>query len=717
MSPLQLTASTATKQAVTTRRAVGKLAPDSASLQAVRDESWQPVDRVVSNLDIGGDGLQVVGGARIIRRVLDSSRTRTLFDNLFGNLFDNLFDKLFDNPFDQVSADLFVRTPRSPGGNSNRRSCATPWAIGLLLACHLGLVGCGRSSSDLPQRVVLITIDTLRADRVGCYGAARAHTPTLDAAAASGVRFETAISPTPLTLPSHTSLMTGLQPPSHGVRHNSIYVLSAEIPTLAEQMRAAGFETAAFVGAAVLSRRFGLDRGFGVYDDGFLDGRMSGTVGYAERPAGAVVDATLDWLGTAPDRFFLWVHFYDPHTDHKPPRGFASAFASDPYAGEIAYVDAQLGRLLGRIRARWGPEQLLLAITSDHGESLGEHGEITHSYTIYEATQRIPLILSGAGLPAGAVVSQLARLIDVAPTLTALSGAPALAPTDGRSLVALIEGDEQLARSAYIETLATQLDHGWSPLIGIRSGRYKFIRAPRPELYDLVRDPAELRNRADVEPDVADRLDRTLTEYASSQNAEIHPAGVAPRPVPEAERRQLESLGYTVPGGLVMGAVASLGVVGGPDPKDEIGVLGVIASAQGAMADGRTADALALLEAQGGSGSVVAAMRAAAALSLRDFERAETDARAVLRVQARRPDIEMILGSALEGNGDVSGALAAYRRSVALDPSAAAPHRGIGRTLQALGDPHGATAAFARARALSAPGRQGGPEFPAQESE
>jgi choline-sulfatase len=629
----------------------------------------------------------VTCGARIIRRELDSSRTRT--------------------PFANESARVLDSTTRSPERNPTRRSCATRWAVGWFVAWQFGLSGCERLAPppEPPLRVVLITIDTLRADHVGCYGAARAHTPHLDAAAANGVRFETAVSPTPLTLPSHASLMTGLDPPSHGIRHNSIYVLRAGIPTLAQRMREAGFETAAFVGAAVLSKRFGLARGFGNYDDTFGGGRMSGAVGYAERPAAAVVDATLDWLQGAPDRFFLWIHFYDPHSDHTPPPGFASAFASDLYAGEIAYVDSQIGRLLGRIRERWGSQRLLLAITSDHGESLGEHGEITHSYSIYEATQRVPLILQGPGLPVGAVVTQPARLIDVAPTLLALSAAPALEATDGRSLVSLIEGKEEIERTTYMETLATQLDHGWSPLLGMRSGRYKFIRAPRPELYDLVRDPAERRNRIDLEPAVASRLDEMLSERVARSQGLPHGVADAARTVPESERNQLESLGYVVPGGLALGASDKLGVVGGLDPKDEMEVLGVIASAHSAMSDGRTADALALLVAQGESGSAVAAMRAAAALSLRDYERAADDARAVLRVQPARPDIEMILGGALEGTADLAGALSAYRRSVALDPSSAAAHRGVGRALMGVGDRKGAIAAFERADQLTASDR------------
>ncbi len=604
--------------------------------------------------------------------------------------------------FGNVAVGIFDRSPQTPERNSMHRKHATTVSVVFLVGCHLVLSGCGRlaPSEPTPQRIVLITIDTLRADRVGCYGAARAHTPNLDAAASAGVRFETTLAPTPLTLPSHASLLTGLEPPSHGIRHNSIYVLPTAIPTLAEQMQSAGFETAAFVGAAVLSRRFGLNRGFAHYDDSFGGGRMSGAVGYAERPAGAVVDSTLEWLRDAPDRFFIWVHFYDPHSDHQPPSGFMSAFASDPYAGEIAYVDAQIGRLLGQIRQRWGPDDLMIAITSDHGESLGEHGEITHSYTIYEATQRVPLILQGPGIPAGTVVPELARLIDVAPTLLSLGGGPALPSADGRDLVPLIEGRERAARSGYMETLATQLDHGWSPLLAIRQGRHKFIRAPRPELYDLVRDPREEYNQAEVEPEIAAHLDRLLTERLATLSAvaeKTQRARPVTRTVPAAERRQLESLGYAVPGRPTNHALDALGVVGGPDPKDEIGILGVLASAHGALSEGRAADALELLVAHEDAGSAVAAVRAAAALTVGDFARAETDARAVLGVQPNRPDIELILGRSLEGTGDISGALQAYRRSLALDPSVIPAHRGVGRALLGLGDREGAQAAFARA--------------------
>jgi arylsulfatase A-like enzyme len=337
--------------------------------------------------------------------------------------------------------------------------------------------------------------------------------------AAQGVRFETAISPAPLTLPSHASLMTGLDPPRHGVRHNSIHRLAAGVPTLAEHMRAHGMATAAFVGALVLDRRFGLDRGFDVYDDR-MERRSARFSGYAERPADHVVDAAVAWLERAPQRFFLWVHLYDPHVEHQPPPGFAAAFARRPYLGEIAFADQQTGRLVRAVRDRFGDEGLLVAITSDHGESLGEHGEPTHAYTVYDATQRVPLILLGTGLPAGRVVATPVRLLDVAPTLLATVGARAL-DSDGRDLRPLWEAPDAGGDppAAYVETLATHLDYGWSPLVGLRTERFKYIRAPRPELYDLAADPGELHDLADRDPERVRRLDAALERRLASPSS------------------------------------------------------------------------------------------------------------------------------------------------------------------------------------------------------
>jgi tetratricopeptide (TPR) repeat protein len=494
-----------------------------------------------------------------------------------------------------------------------------------------------------PDRIVLVSVDTLRADHLGCYGAARARTPVMDTVADAGVRFETAVSPVPLTLPAHATLMTGVDPPRHGVRHNSIQRLSDELPTLAERLRAAGYASAAFVGAVVLERRFGLARGFDVYDDRSA-GRISADTGYAERPADAVVDAALAWLASAPERFFLWVHFYDPHADYAPPAGFASAFPGDPYAGEVAFVDAELGRLLAAIRSRFGETGLALLLTSDHGESLFAHGEPTHSHLLYEATQRVPLLLSGPGVPAGRVAAGPAGLVDVAPTLVAWAGAQPLPEAVGRDLRELALGAGDPERSLYMETLATQLDFGWSALFALRRGRFKYIRAPRPELYDLAQDPHEERDRAGEWPQLAAELDARL---------EAHRTGVLGVPqavdLDEEQRARLRSLGYAVPESPPQGPL--VGRVEGPDPKDRIEVLRELALAQAELSEGEAAAALARLDALPDAGTSLAAQRAAAALAAGDASRAEREARAVLAAEPARSDMRLLLARALASQG------------------------------------------------------------------
>ncbi len=528
----------------------------------------------------------------------------------------------------------------------------------------IGLVcSCGGPTFVAPERVVLLSIDTLRADHVGCYGATDAHTPNLDTIGAQGVRFQVALSPAPLTLPAHASLLTGLEPPGHGVRHNSIHRLGEGLPSLAERMRDAGYATAAFVGALVLDRRFGLDRGFDVYDDR-TSGRVSAGTGYGERTADEVVEAALAWLEGAPDRFFLWVHFYDPHMAYKPPAGFASAFASDPYAGEIAFVDAEIGRLLRAIHARWGEEGLLVVAVSDHGESLGEHGETTHSYTIYEATQRIPLLLSGPGLQAGGVAPGPASLLDVAPTILAWVGAQPLPEAAGRDLRELLGRDELDPRSLYMETVATQLDFGWSALLGVRSGRFKYIRAPRPELYDLALDPGETRNRVAEEPALAAKLDGLLERHLAGPRRTAQAVEL-----PEEDRARLRSLGYLVPEHAE--DVGALGRVGGTDPKDAMGVLRELTRAQADLHEGRPEQALARLQALDDTANTVVAHRAAAALAVGDPAGAARAARAALAQEPGRTDMRVLLARALAEQGrenEADLALAALAPDVAPAP-------------------------------------------------
>jgi arylsulfatase A-like enzyme len=563
------------------------------------------------------------------------------------------------------------------------------------------------------ERVVLITVDTLRADRLGCYGAERAHTPRMDTLAASGVRFETAISPAPLTLPAHASLMTALDPPQHGVRHNSIHRLPESLPTLAESLRAAGFSTAAFVGAVVLDRRFGLARGFEVYDD---EGHRwsSPTVGYSERTADAVVDAALEWLASAPPRFFLWVHFYDPHARYTPPPGFAAGFASDRYAGEIAFVDGELGRLLDGVEAHFGASGTLVALTSDHGESLGEHGEQTHAYGIYDATQRIPLILSGPGLPAGRVVEAPVRLIDVAPTLLAAVGLPSLPAAAGRDLAPRIAaaGSAEGGEPAYLETLATHLDYGWSPLVGLRTRRFKYIRAPRPELYDLVADPDELHDLAAERPELVRRLDAELElRLAGARSESVHVE------LSETERASLRSLGYLVPAvaGVGAGDRGPLSQRGGPDPKDEIGLLERVARAEGLAERGRLAEGLALLEELAEPPPHVRILRASLRQNAGRSALAVEDARRALALEPRRVDARLILAAALESLGELVAARDAFEQALRFEPRSLLAWRGVLRISERMRDAPAAERARVRIEALSRSGdvtRAGAPPTP-----
>jgi choline-sulfatase len=401
---------------------------------------------------------------------------------------------------------------------------------GGLLAC---LLAC--APPERVERVVLVTIDTLRIDHVGCYGAGGARTPSLDALAAAGTRFATAVSPAPLTLPSHTTLFTGLDPPRHGVRANARSSLDASLPTLAERFRQAGFATAAFVGAAVLAGSQGLARGFDVYDDAMSSRRAATAGSYLERTADAVVDAALAWLATAPPRFLLWVHLYDPHAFYRPPPGFRAAFPDNPYAGEVAFADAQLGRLLAAVAARFPAGGTLVVVTSDHGESLGQHDELTHSKTLYDATQRVPLVVQGPGVAVGRVVEDAVGLVDVAPTVLALAGLPPLEGAQGRDLRPLWQGEAGDERLFYLETRAAR-----PPLSGLRGARYKYIRGgAAPELYDLASDPLETRNLAAARVAVARGLERSLETRLAGAGGPAAPAEVSAPPRPE-----LRELGY-----------------------------------------------------------------------------------------------------------------------------------------------------------------------------
>ncbi len=562
----------------------------------------------------------------------------------------------------------------------------------------VGLLALACSGDGRVGRIVVVSIDTLRADRVGCYGDEAARTPHLDTLAERGVRFARAFSPAPLTLPSHSSLFTALDPPRHGVRHNTVFRLDEDVPTLAGSLGEAGFATAGFVGAFVLDGRFGLGRGFDVWDDDVTERFASHSqFSFAERRAEAVVDAAFTWLRDAPPRFLLFVHFYDPHADYDPPERFAGP---DPYAGEIAYADEQLGRLLAELERAFGDE-VLVAVTSDHGESLGEHREESHSYAIYDATQHVPLILAGPGLPAGVVVPEVVRLVDLAPTLLELAHAAPLPDADGRSLLPLVRGEPEAERAAYLETLATQLDMGWSPLLGLRTATHKYIRAPRPELYDVDRDPDEGRNLAGVEPERVAELDALLGERLEGgrpvePNRELGPG----------DRERLEALGYVVgePG---EAPPHELGVVGGPDPKDHIGESLRLHHAAILIEQGRADQALELLSGVAGDGSRLLRLRASAALGAgRPEEALESLARLEERVGPLAAD-RVLAGEAYLALSRWDAARAEFEQAGKLAPEGGenAGVGGLARLAEAEGDLERAEALWERAdRAARVPG-------------
>lgn len=410
------------------------------------------------------------------------------------------------------------------------------------------------ASATKPRSVLLITIDTLRADALGSYGATGARTPTLDQLARDGVRVERAWATAPITLPSHASILTGRYPPSHTSRHNGV-AMSETVPTLATTLQAKGLATAAFVSAFPLDRRFGLARGFDVYDDQMP--RPPGGATLNERPGHETVSRATTWLGANRDQsFFLWVHLFEPHAPYGDAAGGRSARAR--YADEVAQVDQDVTRLLAAL----GPAsaQTLVIATADHGEAFGEHGEIGHSVFVYDTTLRVPLILRGPGIPAGGVVQGDVSLVDIAPTTLALiEGAM---DTDGRSLVPALASGRAEARTIYAESFAPLLDFGWAGLRSVRREGWKYIAAPRPELFSLAEDPAELRNLASEQQVQAARLDADVARWSGPEPGAAAPAS--------PDRARLQSLGY------LQGA-PSQGDGRRADPKDRIALASRIA--------------------------------------------------------------------------------------------------------------------------------------------
>jgi len=445
--------------------------------------------------------------------------------------------------------------------------------------------------------LLLVTIDTVRADHVGVYGAADAQTPTLDALAARGTRFEHAETVVPITGPSHASILTGLYPPVHGVRDNVAFPLDPRHRTLATRLSAAGYRTAAFVGAYPVAAAFGFKQGFETFTESFKESDVPGAG--AQRPANEVVDDTLGWLAKAGDRpFFVWMHLYDPHAPYDPPEPYRTRFAGRPYDGEIAFADAQLGRVLDWLRSSGHEADTVVAALSDHGESLGEHGEVTHAVLLYEPTLRIPLIIAGPGVPAGRIVSAPVATVDLAPTLLRMLGLEPGAEMTGRDLRPALRGERIPPEPLYAESLFGRLNCRWATLRAWRVEDWKLVQGSRTELFHLPDDPGETRDLSATEGPRVERM-RAALQAAVAKMAPGGDRARATAITPEREA-MLKSLGY-VSGSGGAGALEEPGL---PDPRDRVALferLQIILRAQNIPLDRAAAEAVEIAQQDPGN--------------------------------------------------------------------------------------------------------------------
>lgn len=483
-----------------------------------------------------------------------------------------------------------------------RRRAAGRGPLGIVAVAVVGVVGvvavvaltasCGGGAPGHDRSVILVTFDTTRADRLGAWGGTAVPTPRVDRFAGEGATFLDAYSQVPLTLPAHASMLTGRYPISHGVHHNGIFKLGDEAETLTERFADAGYDTAAFIAAYVLNRGFGTEQGFATYDDIAVDRFEGGRdlLFEAERTADEVNASVFRWLrgrGDDAGKFFLWVHYYDPHDPYDAPETPGRTLHGEGYDREISYLDHAFGDLLDELDRVGVLDDSIAMVVADHGESLGEHGERTHGVFLYEGAVRIPFALRAPGLvPAGARISGNVELVDVAPTLLELAELPALPEAEGESLVARLEGrDDGLGQDAFAESWMAHLEFGAAKLYMIRDGRFKFIEAPEPELYDLVDDPGESLNLVGTDRDRAAELRGRLTAWVEGGAA----AEATPQALSAEDLARLTSLGYFdagAPGGAPGGDT-------GRDPKTIVQEIRRLDEARDRLSEGDLAGAAA----------------------------------------------------------------------------------------------------------------------------
>jgi tetratricopeptide (TPR) repeat protein/arylsulfatase A-like enzyme len=524
--------------------------------------------------------------------------------------------------------------------------------------------------------VLILTMDTTRADHIGCYGHRGVQTPTIDGLARQGVLFAKAFTASPSTLPGHSSILTGLYPYHHGARANGSFRLGPDNVTLAEILQANGYATAAFVSAYVLDSRFGLDQGFSLYDDDLSKGVKYAEHMFRERPAQYTNDAALEWFQSLGDsKFFVWIHYFDPHAPYLPPEPLRTQYADRPYDGEIAYTDAEIGRLLSGLDKLGVLKNTLIVLAGDHGEGLGEHGEATHSLLVYDATLRTPLIfcLPKRG-PLGKVVERQVSNVDIAPTILDLAGIKTDVRFDGSSL---IRGPQAHDDTIYAETISTLVLHGWSPLFCVRQQDAKYIHAPRPELYDLKKDPKELNNLLDERPEQVALLSRKLEEHIGS---DLFGADALAQMVTMDQETadKLADLGYV---GTRRQTDIDPQAAAQFDPKDMVQHWERVEAATNLQAMGKFREALKELEACSKlvpNDVWVLQLLTSAYREMGDLDRADETAQRILALQPNDPGVHMSLGSNALARGQYREAEEQFNQALALDPNFAAVYVALG---------------------------------------
>ena len=599
--------------------------------------------------------------------------------------------------------------------------------IGLALPVALAIavtIGCRPSPMrrEPGLNVLLITIDTLRSDALGAYGNARVSTPWIDRLAAGGVRFSHAQAQNVVTLPSHANILSGRYPFRHGVRENSGFRFPAGLDTLATLLKARGYRTGAFVSAFPLDVRFGLGRGFDVYDDRYGKGVEHRAFREPERPGTATVAAAVAWINQSnpPSPWFAWVHLYEPHFPYAPPEPFATRYRDEPYLGEVSAADAALAPLLTPIVEHGATGQTLVVVTADHGESLGDHGELTHGLFAYDATLHVPLILYQPRLVPPRVLDDPVRHVDILPTVLDAVGIAPPGGLDGASLLPAIETGRHVAAPSYFEALSASLNRGWAPLVGVLSGSLKYIDLPIPELYDVAGDPAESRNLAAARPAELRQMQALLGGLRADDR------GIARVPENADTRERLRSLGY-----LTGTSTPKTRYTGADDPKrlvdldrltDELITRYQRGDLRGATALGedivrRRPDMavslthLAFLYNEAGDHANAArTVRRALELNPAAADVAsllgayltegglakEAVARLEPYASAPQPDVDVLIayGVALGSSGRTGEALAAFERARAIDPTNGLPLANIGMVHLMAGDGERAASAF-----------------------